>query len=147
MPTIAENSSNVPKLLQLDADNNLIVIPKAKGKTTITKYAAFDTGANNTLYTVTTGKTFYLVGASVSVYSTAAITTGGLSAGGDFGVSTGIIIMEIGATATYQPKVWFSQAYTPSVPMPFAAGTVFSLYKGDTTSTTNIRGCIMGWEE
>jgi hypothetical protein len=128
-----------------DLQGNIEVLPKAKGKTTIIKSAERAGGAgSSTIYTVTAGKTFYLVAANLC--SPAAGSGKDFlqaDTGGD-GVFRNLLndYMLVSAliTALVTPS-----SLSLAVPMPFPAGTVFRV----TTDSANTiaEGSIVGWEE
>jgi hypothetical protein len=138
-------STNAP--FEQEPSNQMSVTPKAKGKTTIIKSAD---AANTTtvIYTVTAGKTFYLAYANLVAY------LGGSSISPDAylevdsagnGVFRPIVHIQ-GATAvatTLYPT--FVMPVTPSIPLPFAAATVFQVRI--TSASSIAHASIMGWEE
>jgi hypothetical protein len=129
-----------------DLQGNNEVLPKAKGKTPIVKGAVV---GNNvaTVYTVTAGKIFYLVSATL-VGIASAVTSSGYasldvdtSGDGTFRPLLKAAMYGVtGSTISYCPL-----SLSPAVPLGFAAGTVFRVYSGSLNVEAD--GCIMGWEE
>jgi hypothetical protein len=140
-------TTDIKQLSDMEDVDKLVVIPKAAGKTTIRK-ASVAVNQTTTIYTVSAGKTFYLVSAFLAGYITAAnidrYGTLGVDTGGN-GVFVNLLTVNLTALtgATNMPAV--TATLSPSVPMPFSAGTVFN----STSSGPNcgVTTSIMGWEE
>jgi len=122
-------------------------IPKAKGKTTIRAWAEAGNGFS-TIYTVTGSKTFYLVSAALSGFAYTTSVAGNVSLDVDTG-GNGVFIallssyLTSGAAGTALPTTNLS--LSPSIPMPFTAGTVF---RARAVNANIYADCmIMGWEE
>jgi hypothetical protein len=120
------------------------VLPLAKGKTSILKSGQSSGVASTNLHTVTNGKTFYLVSASLNIILNAA---GPIAGSGYLEVDTAGdgVFRRILYLSCYNSAAAPAAATNPSIPMPFSAASVFRVrtdvanYYGD--------GCIMGWEE
>lgn len=115
-------------------------IPMAKGKTSILKSGNATGVATTIIYTVTAGKVFYLVGCAHTSVGPAAGCASVLQVdtGGD-AVFRNLLKLDSVATSAVATSL------TPSIPMPFVAGSVFRV-------TSNIAGLvadasIIGWEE
>ena len=117
------------------------------GRTAIVESGTNDGAATSTtLYTVTAGKTFYLVSATMNYFNriTATIPSwGALKVG-----SSNILIVEscaiAGGDAIYVNQ---SNSLAPALPLPFPAGTVFYLAKSSASTQHRTSGSIFGWEE
>ena len=140
-------SSDLQTLTDNSIANTYRVRPMAKGITTITAgNAATNTTTN--IYTVTAGKTFYLTYAMLSQAWTAAsiaLSSGYLlyqagGAGGDL-----YLIWGAGSTSALIDRYGQIVPLTPSVPMPFTAGTIFKV-QSNAVNLTAV-ATIMGWEE
>ena len=137
--------SGAPDWLRVDASSNLKVAqqglqyPSPVGQTTIQKtIASFD--GYETIHTVTADKVFYLTGLSLM------ITSHGTASEHQLEIA-GTIFLEIHGEfgQSGNTEHWDHMTFSPSVPMPFPAGTVFRVKSGN--ATTLVRGSIMGWEE
>lgn len=124
----------------LDSDSNNEVLPKAKNKTTIFKHnIATSTTAN--IYTVTAGKTFYLVSAWLhakgigTIDGNAYLDTGGADR-----------LLMLGAPySAATDRITSSASLALTAPMPFAAGTIFRV-GSDSAGCYGFAG-VIGWEE
>jgi len=167
---IAEDSNNVPRLIKTDTtghpilgagtaeigklaansgttigDVNVVSITGvvqtnlAKGKTILYN----NVGANNstqTIRTITAGKTYYLLSVGLTYNSG--------TAGASANVSTTdgvLLLMYLGATATYNTSVGDHAELTFPHPIPIAAGKTITVTSGNANS--NAAGWIIGWEE
>jgi len=115
-----------------DYNGDNCVLPKALNKTPIFQRNTA-TNATVTVYTVTSGKTFYLVGAVLS-----GIGTSGAAALRIAG--TNLVVLNFDGT-DHDEEMPFPLA----APMPFPGGTVFAVVS--TTATVQGDASIMGWEE
>lgn len=129
--------------VDVDEDNQLRTNPSAYGKTTIIRQVARNSAGTSTLYTVTAGKTFYLVAAALNLKG-AGDRAAYMSAGAR-GTTTSFLTLLVSETATYMVESHDSTNLSPSVPMPFPAGTAFEIWQSE--ATAEVSGCIMGWEE
>jgi hypothetical protein len=102
----------------------------------------FTPNTTTTLYTVTAGKTFYLLYAWLQINSTADGQNGTLDAG-----AAGNTILRLGAglTGTYNIRIDKSTTITFPYPIPYAAATTFRV----TSTHANLYPAagIIGWEE
>ena len=140
-------ASEATLIASLDT-NKFRTLPIAKGKTTIRRNAAVTAGGTAVIYSVTAGKTFYLVSAWCSLTLQAANMTGvggiDCDTGGD-GIFGALALVSAwtatGAVNSGSPTL----SITPCIPMPFTAGTLFRVL----VSGPNLEcdGGIMGWEE
>ena len=109
-----------------------------KGKTLIVKTAAAG-NTTTTIHTVTSGKTFFLVAASVSSSVGTDTSTGRL-------LIDDVIVLEvqgIGAASGVRGGGQISLGI--AAPIPVAAGVTFKVAHNDVTGGAN--GQIIGWEE
>lgn len=102
--------------------------------------------ATVTLYTVTAGKTFYLVAATINYFNRITAT---IPSWGALKVSTkNMLLLEscavAGGDAVYVNE---SVSLAPALPLPFPAGTVFALAKSSGSTQHRTAGTIFGWEE
>jgi len=145
MQTIAENPTNVPKLLLVDASGNLKtaeqvnLLPSSKGKTTIIESVNVTAGLS-TIHTVTAGKVFYLCYAHLSFVATQAGTRATLIIAGET-----VIRLTAGITATYNTQVIGTQTVSPATPIPIAAGE--TLQASSSFAGMEVDASIIGWEE
>ena len=167
MTVIAEDASNVPKLLKVDASGNLktteqgtpsVVVsspltaggavktaeqvdwlPSAKGKTMLFLY---NTAAGQTTVarTVTAGKTFYLVYAELSYNATA----NAIYAFMTINASVALVMLSK-TTATYYTTDTGQVTLAPAVPIPLPAGTTINVISNAATLTAFLT--VVGWEE
>ena len=145
--TSRDITPDIKQLSDMEDADKLVVMPKAKGKTTIVSGAGVVNGVT-TLYTVTAGKTFYLVYGSVFSTTLAAAVSG-----------TGYIQVDTAGNGSFRNLALVSPrsltgavtmpssslSVTPSVPMPFAAATVFRV--NSDAANLFVLATIMGWEE
>lgn len=119
---------------------------KASGITTIYKSISANNAVNN-IHTVTAGKTFYLVSLQLAVTNNGSgnFQTGNVQAdtGGDSSfIALLVVSVTTDAVITINSD---SVLLTPSVPMPFTAGTVFRVSSYDANVYSYAQ--LIGWEE
>jgi len=134
---------DIKQLSDMEDVDKLVVIPKAKGKTTIIKNISAVTNTSVNFYTVTAGTTFYLVSAGCSATQV--------------GTNPGDIFLEVdtGGNGIFRPLVVSTLAgvagtvnrssVSPSVAMPISASSVFRVRSNQAGLYGN--GEILGWEE
>jgi hypothetical protein len=126
--------------LQLYADNSsepsnsLVVVPKAKGKTTIDA-VNISSGAAVTVYTVPAGKTFYLT--QMTLMASGSLTFSAVATAN--GVQKGIIGAQQAATLT--------EDLTPNIPMPYPANATFTVAMPAGGATGDAWLSLSGWLE
>jgi hypothetical protein len=138
---------DIKQLSDMEDVNKLMVIPAAKGKTTIYMGTA-TSNASATIKTVTAGKTFYLCHANLTVSGTAVYLNGSGFLEADTGGNASFAQLArydiwTSTTATQGPVG--SVPITPAVPVPFTAGTVFRVRSNQ--ASVNASGTVIGWEE
>ena len=115
-----------------------------KGVTTIHK-AQLAIYEEDTIYTVTAGKTFYLVGAHLAGRSRTT-RNGYPTLEIDDGTNTSnLITLWTGYKGDLNEEITAEGNFCPSVPMPFPAGTTFTVKSRQ--GGIAVFGSIMGWEE
>jgi hypothetical protein len=127
--------------------NEIGTISKAKGKTVIRAWNTATNGST-TIYTVTAAKTFYLVAAILASSITAANTSGAgyiqCDVGGN-GSFVPLTLARLGCAAAALTYPNVSAPISPSIPIPFIAGTVFQV--GSSAANLIADGVVVGWEE
>ena len=143
MSTIAQDSSNVAKYLQVDSRNYLETSPEhsLKGKTILYNTGTV-AGGNLTLRTVTAGKTFYLLSAWISYVSTVDNSFAKIYVAT---TASPLIDLRSSITATYHTSDSNSLIATYPHPIPIAAGVAIIL--SSQSASTDADGGIVGWEE
>ena len=143
MPTIAQDSGKVPKLLQVNSNGFLENSGEhsLKGKTILydNNNAA---NAVTVIRTVTAGKTYYLMACGLKMHSTTDNKWGQLQVG------AGADVLLYGGTAITAGTVdSFDQVQILSFPhpLPIAAGVEIKVQSND--ATTLAAAWIIGWEE
>lgn len=91
-----------------------------------------------TIYTVTAGKTFYLVSAYCNASTSGSGFIAQLIAGAQILIYLGPLVA-VGATVTCGLPL------SLAAPIPFPAGTIFRIYSNDAAMV--VTGGIIGWEE
>jgi len=130
----------------MDTDKHR-VLPLAKGKTIITVGQAAENGST-ILRTVTAGKTFYLVAATLQTYIYVTTSNGTCYVENDVGGNgafTQFMYSSVGLVGSTDIGRMAMQSISPSIPMPFTAGTVIRVTSN--AANTVGRATIMGWEE
>jgi ElaB/YqjD/DUF883 family membrane-anchored ribosome-binding protein len=125
----------------------IVTLPKAKGKTPLIE-GNTATNGSSTIYTVTSGKTFYFVGGTLTAGALAASVTGlgylevDTGGNGTFRMLGAIPIREgTGSSAVAVGCLTVS----PTLPIPISQGSVFRVRS--TVANLEAVGTIMGWEE
>jgi len=102
--------------------------------------AAFAIDTTAPLYTVTAGKTFYLIHAYIACYSTVDLQEGSLKTS----FPGTLLWWRSAITGTYKTSDAATIQITPPQPMPFPANTAFTLYSSH--ADMDVRGAIWGFE-
>ena len=124
------------------------VVTGARGKTTIIKAGGANNSTNN-FYTVTAGKTFYLVGGAVTANINAAALNGiwyvQADTGGDGVFRTLMYGNFFTSAAGGADRAHVTCPLTLAVPLPFTAGTVFRCVSN--AVAVEVYPTVWGWEE
>jgi hypothetical protein len=127
----------------LDSGHQFVVTPKALNKTTIIQFANQAGVGSTNVYTVTAGKTFYLVAAVVYAIDTTALQVSSATLEVDTG-GNGVFRIIANTVVTGASSSGFPLSF--GVPMPFAAASVFRVhvYSG---AAGSFSASITGWED